>query len=112
MSGTEFVPHPVAPEQAPPGPPTDVEEQLPAPVPGRAPRLWLRSLQSRLVFGVASLVLVLVIAIGACTYFALKSFLASRLDQQLQSTASGSLNSLFNGSPVNGPALRAAEVWA
>jgi two-component system OmpR family sensor kinase len=52
-------------------------------VPTRPRRLWLRSLTSRLVLGVVALVVVLVCAIGACTYFALRSFLIQRLDQQV-----------------------------
>jgi two-component system OmpR family sensor kinase len=54
------------------------------------PRLWLRSLTSKLVAGVVSLVVVLVLAIGASTYWALKSFLYDRLDQQLATTANRS----------------------
>src|SRR4051812_49206733 len=46
-------------------------------------RLWLRSLTSRLVAGVIALVVVLVAVIGGCTYYALRSFLTQRLDQQL-----------------------------
>ena len=46
-------------------------------------RLLPRSLTSRLVSGVVSLVVVLVLATGAGTYFALRSFLYERLDQQL-----------------------------
>ena len=56
-------------------------EQLPA----RRPRLWLRSLTSRLVVFVVALVIVLVTAIGAGTYVALRSFLLGRLDA-LEST--------------------------
>src|SRR3954468_4298613 len=74
-------------------------------------RFWLRSLQSRLVFGVVGLVLVLVVAIGASTYFALRSFLATRLDQQLQSTiSSASVENLFNGQTEYGPTPQI--VWA
>jgi len=52
-------------------------------VPARPRRLWLRSLTSRLVVGVVALVVVLVVAIGACTYIALRAFLLQRLDQQV-----------------------------
>ncbi|MFN2560438.1 MAG: sensor histidine kinase [Jatrophihabitans sp.] len=109
----EYVPHQVAPQADPAGPPpTSASEEVLEPVP-RRPRLWLRSLTSRLVLGVVALVVVLVAAVGGCTYFALKSFLTSRLDQQLQSTASGSLRTLFNGGgPQAGATLRAQEVWA
>jgi two-component system OmpR family sensor kinase len=45
-------------------------------------------LTARIVTGVVALVLLLVIVIGGATYFALRSFLNDRLDQQLESTAS------------------------
>ena len=41
----------------------------------------------------------LVIAIGASTYFALRSFLSDRLDQQLDSTVTGSLNAAVQRRP-------------
>src|SRR6476469_852985 len=47
-----------------------------------------RSLTARLVVGVVALVIVLVSAIGAGTYIALRSFLLARLDQQLKTAAS------------------------
>jgi two-component system OmpR family sensor kinase len=55
--------------------------------PVRRPRLWLRSLTSKLVVGVVALVLVLVTAIGSGTYFFLRSYLLNRLDQQLSSVS-------------------------
>jgi two-component system OmpR family sensor kinase len=64
--------------------------------PSRPRRLWLRSLTSRLVAGVVALVLVLVVAIGTCTYLALRSFLIQRLDQQLDSSANTSYQQVFN----------------
>jgi two-component system OmpR family sensor kinase len=115
MSGIEFVPQPMAPQDAPAGPSPRPEEFLdqPAPPQSRRPRLWLRSLQSRLVFGVVGLVLVLVLAIGAATYFALQQFLANRLDQQLHATASGSLNKLFAGPRYADPGVQSPQdVWA
>jgi two-component system OmpR family sensor kinase len=54
----------------------------------------MRSLQSRLVAGVVSLVLVLVLAIGASTYLALKSFLYNRLDQQVTAIANSNADNL------------------
>jgi len=86
----------------------------PEEVPARTRRLWLRSLTSRLVVGVVALVVVLVFAIGACTYIALRSFLVQRLDQQLDSTVSGSLQlqQVFQGNPEAGKVLRPQEVWA
>jgi two-component system, OmpR family, sensor kinase len=112
MSGVEFVPQPLAPEQAPPEPPTAADEARPEPQPGprQVRRLWLRSLTSRLVAGVVALVLVLVVAIGTCTYFALRSFLNARLDQQLQTTARGADFLFRGGVPENGP--RPTDVWA
>jgi two-component system OmpR family sensor kinase len=114
VSGVEFVPPPTVPPTAPPPsfPPGAEDEPLPA-RPARRRGLGPRSLTARLVTGVVSLVLVLVIAIGASTYFALSSFLSERLDQQLQSTASGSLGQVFvdNGLP-HLPVPSAQQVWA
>ncbi len=103
MSGVEFVP------TAPPPPPpagawsaTEPPDVRGEPVEGEpsgatAPRLGRRSLTSRLVTGVVGLVVVLVLAIGGGTYFALRAFLAERLDQQLQGTVRGTpLDSLFS----------------
>jgi two-component system OmpR family sensor kinase len=55
-----------------------------------------RSLTARLIFGVGALVLILVLAIGASTYYALSAFLSDRLDQQLDSTVTGSLSRLYS----------------
>jgi len=80
--------------------------------PARKPRFWLRSLTSRLVAGAVALVVVLVVFIGGATWYALRSFLGQRLDQQLQSTANGSLRSLFSGPDEPGSVVRAEDVWA
>jgi two-component system, OmpR family, sensor kinase len=94
------------------GEPTVPPEPVPPPVvPAPAPQegkrrrrgLGPRSLTARLVTGVVVLVLVLVAAIGTSTYFALKSFLGNRLDQQLQTTAQN-VRQVFSGDPMNGPA--------
>ncbi len=99
MSDVEYLP---PPETAPPVPPMSAEplpappaadEYLPEP-PRAARRLWLRSLTSRLVVGVVALVIVLVGAVGACTYYALRSFLYDRLDQQLAPIAATNQNRL------------------
>jgi len=88
MSDVEFVP---APATAPPPPPAEpppasaAPEALDPPLTRR--RLWLRSLQSRLVAGVVALVLLLVLAIGSCTYYFLRSYLLNRLDGQVRSSA-------------------------
>jgi two-component system OmpR family sensor kinase len=83
MSDVEFLPsQPMAPHESPAGPSSRYEE-VPDDREPRRPRLWLRSLQSRLVVGVVALVVVLVAAIGSTTYVALRSFLFNRLDQQL-----------------------------
>jgi two-component system OmpR family sensor kinase len=83
------------------------------PAPPKPRRLWLRSLTSRLVAGVVALVIVLVGAIGGCTYLALKSFLNQRLDQQLDSTLSvPSLRQVFSFPSESGQLLRSQEVWA
>jgi two-component system, OmpR family, sensor kinase len=92
MSGVEFVPQPMAPQDAPAGPSSRPDDVLDPPPPASGRRLWLRSLQSRLVAGVVALVLVLVMAIGASTYFALHSFLFSRLDEQVSSLANTNAN--------------------
>lgn len=81
-------------------------------------RRWLcpRSLTWRLVSGVVVLVVVLVLATGVGTYYALRSFLLDRLDQQLQSTASGSIQQLFGAGRLPSdvePGVRAPQrVWA
>jgi two-component system OmpR family sensor kinase len=67
-------------------------------------RLAPRSLTGRLVTGVVSLVVVLVAVTGACTYVALHSFLYDRLDQQVESAATGGMRSLFSGFAVPGTA--------
>ena len=56
----------------------DATEDSATPPPARPKRRRLRSLTSRLVVGVVSLVVVLVLATGAGTYFALSSFLYAR----------------------------------
>jgi two-component system OmpR family sensor kinase len=63
-------------------------------------RLWLRSLTSKLVFGVVALVVVLVLAIGASTYLALRSFLYQRLDQQLASVSDANQRQLSECLPL------------
>ena len=62
----------------------------------RRRRLWLRSLSSKLVAGVVVLVLVLVAAIGVSTYFALRSFLLNRLDQQVSATVAQNTTYLYS----------------
>lgn len=85
----------------------------PAGQPVRARRLGPRSLTSRLITAVVTLVVLLVLAIGASTYFALRSFLYDRLDQQVQSTADSPIDRLFRGEPVLNPGVRAPQsVWA
>ncbi|TAM91564.1 MAG: HAMP domain-containing histidine kinase [Jatrophihabitans sp.] len=63
-------------------------------------RIFPRSLAARLVVGVVGLVLVLVLATGIGTYLSLSSFLYSRVDQQLQTTACcpSSIEQLFSSS--------------
>ncbi|MCU1658981.1 MAG: Two-component system, OmpR family, sensor kinase [Pseudonocardiales bacterium] len=65
-------------------------EELPSPAAEKPPRRWRfgpRSLTGRLVTGVVSLVVVLVLATGIGTYYALRSFLFNRLDQQVAQVA-------------------------
>jgi two-component system, OmpR family, sensor kinase len=94
MSGVEFVPdHDIGPDTAPTTPPLQPATRParePAPEQAKPRRaLGLRSLTARLVLGVVVLVAVLVTAIGTSTYFALRSFLYDRLDQQLAPIATG-----------------------
>jgi two-component system, OmpR family, sensor kinase len=83
------------------------------PPPARRWRVSPHSLTGRLVVGVVSLVVVLVLAIGIGTYFALESFLYDRLDQQVGSTAGGAVNRVIDqlqASPA--PGIRAPQdVW-
>jgi two-component system OmpR family sensor kinase len=117
MSGVEFLPHRAAPaDPSPPEPatalPLDDDDMVAMPPPRRYRRgLGARSLTARIVSGVVALVIVLVVAIGGGTYYALKSSLGDRLDQQLQTTAGGqSLRTLLNGG--GGPGVRAPQsVW-
>jgi two-component system OmpR family sensor kinase len=113
MSDVEFLPsQPMAPHESPAGPSSRYEE-VPDDREPRRPRLWLRSLQSRLVVGVVALVLVLVAAIGSTTYIALQQFLGNRLDQQLNSTARGSLSKLFIQHAYDDPGVQSPQdVWA
>jgi two-component system, OmpR family, sensor kinase len=91
MSRVEFLRgDPVAPVDPPPAPPSDIPVAQGAAA-TRASRLGPRSLTSKLVLGVVSLVVVLVLAVSAGTYFFLKSFLGDKLDQQLQSTVNQGL---------------------
>ena len=60
----------------------------------RHPRWLPRTLSARLVIGVVGLLLVVVTITGATTYFLLRPFLLQRLDQQLNSVASGNANSV------------------
>jgi two-component system, OmpR family, sensor kinase len=90
-----------------------VAPRPPQPARGSRLRIVPRTLTNRLVLGVVTLVTVLVLGIGTGSYFALQSFLMNRLDQQVQTTAGGSLRLLFNGQgsqfmPVQFP----QQVWA
>lgn len=73
------------------------------PVARRRLRLVPRSLSSRLVAFVVGLVIVVVTAAGSATYFALKSFLYGRLDQQVADIADangGALQTCFKAQSV------------
>jgi two-component system, OmpR family, sensor kinase len=110
MSRVEVIADPVAPSEPPP-PSSHVPSPDAAPpsVPAQR-RLGPRSLTSKLVVGVVSLVIVLVCVIGGATYFALKSFLGDKLDQQLQTTLSQPLYRVFNADTRD--AGRPLEVYA
>ncbi|MDT4941650.1 MAG: two-component system, OmpR family, sensor kinase [Pseudonocardiales bacterium] len=72
-------------------------------VPARTRRVWLRSLTSRLVVGVVTLVVVLVALIGGTTYYSLKSFLIQRLDQQVTPIAQANAQHVFQCLQVSIP---------
>jgi two-component system OmpR family sensor kinase len=92
---------PALPPQTPPDGPQHVPDGQPEPQEGQqvpldeppaaaGSRRWHlgpRSLTARLVSGVVALVLAVVVATGLSTYFALRSFLIHRLDQQVASIA-------------------------
>ena len=75
-------------------------------------RLGRRSLTGRLVTGVVALVIVLVGAIGAATYFALRSFLYDRLDQQVAVAAARRTRVASAAASVRGAAGRSAAARA
>jgi two-component system, OmpR family, sensor kinase len=90
-NAAELSSSPPTDERAPAGP-------EPAP-PRRTSRRWRflpRTLAGRLILGVVSLVLVLVLAMGAATYALLRPFLYGQLDQQLRPLASNNANRLTN----------------
>jgi two-component system, OmpR family, sensor kinase len=72
------------------------DESPPAPVSAQPKaRRWRvvpRTLAGRLILGVVSLVLVLVLAMGAATYALLRPFLYGQLDQQLRPLATNNAN--------------------
>src|SRR5215510_10607503 len=77
----------LSPEFSVPPPEPPPAEAEATPPKKRRWRFVPRSLASRLVLFVVSLVIVVVAAAGAATYVALKSFLFDRLDQQLSTLA-------------------------
>ena len=90
MSRVEVIGDPIAPTD----PPLPSDDLIPAGDPcsaARPRRIGPRSLTSKLVLGVVSLVVVLVLVVSGGTYFFLKSFLGDKLDQQLQSTVNQGL---------------------
>lgn len=54
-------------------------------------RLWPRTLAGRLIAGVISLVVVVVLASATVTYVAVRTYLSQRLDQQVETTAAAAL---------------------
>lgn len=58
---------------------------------GRRVQLWPRTLAGRLIAGVISLVVVVVLASASVTFVAVRTYLSQRLDQQVESTASAAL---------------------
>jgi two-component system OmpR family sensor kinase len=99
----------------PPPPPGGADVDAPQAPRRRHWRLAPHSLTGRLVAGVVTLVVLLVLATGIGTYFALRSFLLNRLDQQVAIAASGDLHRLFETGSVTsaGPGVQAPQtVWA
>src|SRR6478735_5530219 len=88
---------------------------LPAPAPsGPLPRSWRllpRSLTGRLVTGVVGLVVVVVLATAAGTYFALRSFLYERLDQQVRTSLAQSPQSLDIDQTTTGHPRAPQQLW-
>jgi len=88
---------------------------LPAPAPsGPSPRSWRllpRSLTGRLVTGVVGLVVVVVLATAAGTYFALRSFLYERLDQQVRTSLAQSPQSLDIDQTTTGHPRAPQQLW-
>jgi two-component system, OmpR family, sensor kinase len=77
-----------------------------APPAERTSRRWRvvpRTLAGRLILGVVSLVLVLVLAMGFATYVLLRPFLYGQLDQQLRPLASNNASRIANCLNMNGP---------
>jgi two-component system OmpR family sensor kinase len=73
----------------PAGPPVPGRPAPGQPHPSHPPRWLPRTLSARLVTGVVALLLVVVTITGATTYFLLRPFLLQRLDQQVNSVATG-----------------------
>jgi two-component system, OmpR family, sensor kinase len=80
-----------------------------APTPARRRRWLPRSLTARLVLGVVAVVVVVVVVTGTLTAVLLSSFLRTRLDQQLVSTASSPLATLLTSSTGPGPEVSAPQ---
>jgi two-component system OmpR family sensor kinase len=76
-------------------------------------RLVPRSLTARLVAGVVALVVVVVLSTGIGTYFALRSFLFTRLDQQVHSTLAQNPEALEQSQdlPTNTRLRAPQRVW-
>lgn len=81
-----------------------------APTPARRRRWLPRSLTARLVLGVVGVVVVVVVVTGTLTAVLLSSFLRTRLDQQLLSTANSPLASLLSSSSGRGPEVSAPQL--
>ncbi|MCW2495404.1 HAMP domain-containing sensor histidine kinase [Jatrophihabitans sp.] len=110
LVGPEFLPYDVEPSTALPPPIAFDDEALREPRPPRRQvnwRAWLpRSLTARLVAGVVTLVLVLVVMTSGGTYLALRSFLNDRLGQQVDSAAQSAAGSPCFAAIVAGAAPR------
>jgi two-component system, OmpR family, sensor kinase len=94
---------------SPPAAPLPHAPAEPSPAERRSrPRLIPRTLAGRLILGVVSLVLVLVLAMGFATYILLRPFLYGQLDQQLRPLATNNASMISQCVTFNGPGAGSA----
>ncbi|MCW2602507.1 MAG: Two-component system OmpR family sensor kinase [Pseudonocardiales bacterium] len=112
MAGFPAMPNPATPW--PPAPGLGVEVHGGSPSGRRRPQWWPRSLAGRLIAGVISLVVVVVLASATVTYVAVRTYLSQRLDQQVESTAAAALRQFadLRDETASSPAFETPQqVW-